>query len=116
MVNRTPDDVQNQIVSLVKDFVKKDISPIADAYDNEDIYPHELIPKMQEMGLFGINIPQEFGGLGLDFTTFAKIFEELSKGWMSVSGIIGTHHILGHIVAQYGTPVSYTHLTLPTKA
>ena len=47
MVNRTPDDVQNQIVSLVKDFVKKDISPIADAYDNEDIYPHELIPKMQ---------------------------------------------------------------------
>ena len=103
MVNRTPDDVQNQIVSLVKDFVKKDISPIADAYDNEDIYPHELIPKMQEMGLFGINIPQEFGGLGLDFTTFAKIFEELSKGWMSVSGIIGTHHILGHIVAQYGT-------------
>ena len=103
MVNRTPDDVQNQIVSLVKDFVKKDISPIADTYDNEDIYPHELIPKMQEMGLFGINIPQEFGGLGLDFTTFAKIFEELSKGWMSVYGIIGTHHILGHIVAQYGT-------------
>ena len=103
MVNRTPDDVQNQIVSLVKDFVKKDISPIADTYDNEDIYPHELIPKMQEMGLFGINIPQEFGGLGLDFTTFAKIFEELSKGWMSVSVIIGTHHILGHIVAQYGT-------------
>ena len=87
----------------MKDFVKKDISPNADAYDNEDIYPHELIPKMQEMGLFGINIPQEFGGLGLDFTTFAKIFEELSKGWMSVSGIIGTHHILGHIVAQYGT-------------
>lgn len=103
MVNRTPDDVQNQIVNLVKDFVKKDIAPIADAYDKDDIYPHELIPKMQDMGLFGINIPQEFGGLGLDFTTFAKIFEELSKGWMSVSGIIGTHHILGHIVAQYGT-------------
>tara|TARA_Y100001934_G_scaffold257985_1_gene327702 strand:- start:2192 stop:3352 length:1161 start_codon:yes stop_codon:yes gene_type:complete len=103
VVIKTPSDVQIQIVNLVKDFVKKDIDPIANSYDNNDIYPHELIPKMQEIGLFGINIPQEYGGLGLDFTTFAKIFEELSRGWMSVSGIIGTHHILGHIIAQYGT-------------
>ena len=55
------------------------------------------------MGLFGITIPEEYGGLGLDHTTFATIFEELSRGWMSVSGIIGTHHVLAHIVTNFGT-------------
>ncbi|MEE3345248.1 MAG: acyl-CoA dehydrogenase family protein, partial [Chloroflexota bacterium] len=63
----------------------------------------------------GINIPTEYGGLGLDFTTFAMIFEELSKGWMSVSGIIGTHHILSHIVATYGTEDQRTRI-LPKMA
>ena len=58
---------------------------------------------MREMGLFGITIPEEYGGLGLDHTTFAIIFEELSRGWMSVSGIIGTHHVMAHIVANFGT-------------
>ena len=70
---------------------------------------------MCELGLFGINIPTEYGGLGLDFTTFAMIFEELSKGWMSVSGIIGTHHILSHIVATYGTEDQRTRI-LPKMA
>lgn len=103
MVAQTSEEARKQIVSLVRDFVRRDVEPIANTYDNEDIYPHELIPTMRELGLFGINIPTEYGGLGLDFTTFAMIFEELSKGWMSVSGIIGTHHILSHVVATYGT-------------
>jgi alkylation response protein AidB-like acyl-CoA dehydrogenase len=103
VVNITSKETQKQIVSLVKDFVKRDVEPIASTYDNEDIYPHELIPTMRELGLFGINISEEYGGMALDFTTFAKIFEEISKGWMSLSGIIGTHHILSHIVATYGT-------------
>ena len=103
MVAQTSEEARKQIVSLVKDFVRRDVEPIANTYDNEDIYPHELIPTMCKLGLFGINIPTEYGGLGLDFTTFAMIFEELSKGWMSVSGIIGTHHILSHIVANNGT-------------
>ena len=115
MVEQTSEEARKQIVSLVKDFVKRDVEPIANAYDNEDIYPHELIPTMCELGLFGINIPAEYGGLGLDFTTFAMIFEELSKGWMSVSGIIGTHHILSHIVATYGTEDQRTRI-LPKMA
>ena len=115
MVEQTSEEARKQIVSLVKDFVKRDVEPIANAYDNEDIYPHELIPTMCELGLFGINIPTEYGGLGLDFTTFAMIFEELSKGWMSVSGIIGTHHILSHIVATYGTEDQRTRI-LPKMA
>ena len=100
---QTSEETRKQIVSLVRDFVKRDVEPIANAYDNEDIYPHELIPIMCELGLFGINIPTEYGGMGLDFTTFAMIFEELSKAWMSVSGIIGTHHILSYIISVYGT-------------
>ena len=88
-------EIRSQITTLVRDFVRREVEPIAQRYDNEDIYPQELIEPMREMGLFGITIPEEFGGLGLDYTTFAVIFEELSRGWMSVSGIIGTHHVSG---------------------
>ena len=96
-------EVRSQITTLVRDFVRREVEPIEQRYDNEDIYPQELIEPMREMGLFGITIPEEYGGLGLDYTTFAVIFEELSRGWMSVSGIIGTHHVLAHIVTNYGT-------------
>jgi len=99
----TSSEVRGQIVNMVRDFVRREVQPIADRYDNEDIYPHELVEPMREMGLFGITIPEEYGGMGLDYTTFAMIFEELSKGWMSVSGIIGTHHVLSHVVANGGT-------------
>ncbi len=95
-------EVRNQIVALVRDFVRREVEPIAREYDNEDIYPQQLIEPMREMGLFGITIPEEYGGMGLDHTTFATIFEELSRGWMSVSGIIGTHHVLAHIVSNFG--------------
>ena len=97
------DDVRNQIVSAVREFARREVEPIAQRYDNEDIYPSELIAPMREMGLFGITIPEEYGGLGLDYTTFATVFEELSRAWMSVSGIIGTHHVLAHIVTNAGT-------------
>ena len=96
-------EVRNQITTLVRDFVRREVEPIAQEYDNEDIYPQQLIEPMREMGLFGITIPEEYGGLGLDHTTFATIFEELSRGWMSVSGIIGTHHVLAHVVTNFGT-------------
>ena len=103
MTATTDPQVRNQIVATVRDFVQKEVVPIARRYDIEDLYPHHLIDPMREMGLFGITIPEEYGGLGLDHTTFAMIFEELSKGWMSVSGIIGTHHVMAHIIAGFGT-------------
>ncbi len=99
----TSNEARSQIVSLVREFVRRDVEPVAQRYDNEDIYPSELVEKMRQMGLFGITIPEEYGGLGLDYTTFALIFEELSKGWMSVSGVIGTHHIMSYIIASFGT-------------
>ena len=104
MSSDTEGQVRDQIVAAVREFVQREVAPIARRYDNEDIYPQQLIAPMREMGLFGITIPVEYGGLGLDHTTFAMIFEELSKGWMSVSGIIGTHHVLAHIVSDAGTP------------
>ena len=100
---RTSPEAQTQIVNLVREFVRRDVEPVASRYDNEDIYPVELVEKMKEMGLFGITIPEEYGGLGLDYTTFAMIYEELSKGWMSISGVIGTHHVMSYVIAQFGT-------------
>ena len=96
-------EIKNQIVNLVREFVRRDVIPVASKYDDEDIYPTELVEQMKELGLFGITIPEEYGGLGMDTATMALIFEELSKGWMSVSGIIGTHHLLASIVEKYGT-------------
>ena len=99
----TSPEIRSQMASLVRDFVRRDVDPVAARYENEDIYPQELVDKMAEMGLFGIMIPEEYGGLGLDYTAFALIFEELSKGWMSLTGPIGTHHILAYVINSYGT-------------
>ena len=99
----TSTETRNQMASLVREFVRRDVEPVANYYENEDIYPQDLVDKMAEMGLFGIMIPEEYGGLGLDYTTFAMIFEELSKGWMSLTGPIGTHHILAYVISTYGT-------------
>ena len=103
MSTNSSQEVSAQIISLVRDFVRREVEPIAGRYDNEDIYPHELVEMMVEMGLFGITIPEEYGGLGLDHTTFARIFEELSKGWMSITGVIGSHHMMSTIIASFGT-------------
>ncbi|MDE2688619.1 MAG: acyl-CoA dehydrogenase family protein [Chloroflexota bacterium] len=99
----TSTETRNQMANLVREFVRRDVDPVVNHYENEDIYPQELVDKMADMGLFGIMIPEEYGGLGLDYTTFAIIFEELSKGWMSLTGPLGTHHILAYVIATYGT-------------
>ena len=91
------------MTNLVREFVRRDVDPVVNYFEHEDIYPQELVDKMAEMGLFGITIPEEYGGLGLDYTTFALIFEELSKGWMSLTGPLGTHHILAYVISTYGT-------------
>jgi alkylation response protein AidB-like acyl-CoA dehydrogenase len=100
---------------MVQKFVRRDLEPIVAEYERDDIVPLEVIEKMKGMGLFGITIPEEFGGMGLDYTTFATIFEELSKGWMSISGVIGTHHIMAHVVSSFGTQ-EQKHRFLPAMA
>ena len=103
MTTATPEEARSQIVNLVRDFVHRDVEPVAAQLDLEDIVPHDLIDKMKDLGLFGITVPEEYGGLGLDYTTFVTIFEELSRGFMSISGAIGTHHILTYVLTHYGT-------------
>ena len=97
------EEARAQIVALVRDFVRREVEPVAAELDRDDRVPHDLIDQMKELGLFGITVPEEYGGLGLDYTTFAAIFEELSMGLMSLSGAIGTHHILTYVLTHYGT-------------
>ena len=103
MPDRIDSDTRTQIVSLVRDFVRNEVEPIAREYDDKDRFPDHLVDQMRELGLFGITIPEEYGGMGLDYVTFAMVFEELSRGWMSVSGIIGTHHIMAYVISAFGT-------------
>ena len=103
MTTATPEEARSQIVNLVRDFVRRDVEPVAAELDREDTVPLDLIDKMKEMGLFGITVPEEYGGLGLDYTTFAMIFEEISKGFMSLTGAIGTHHILTYVLTHFGS-------------
>ena len=97
------ENIREQILTLVREFVRRDVAPRAAAHDRDDTYPHELVKQMQELGLFGIAVPEEYGGLGLDHTTFAMIFEELSKGWMSITGILGTHSVMAYVLSHFGT-------------
>ncbi len=99
----TPDKVQQQIVAGIRQFVERKVIPVASRLEHNDEYPHEIVEEMKELGLFGCNVPEEYGGLGLSYTTFAMIIEELSRGWMSVVGPIGTHSVICDIINRFGT-------------
>ena len=103
LMSKVSEEARAQIIDLVREFVRREVEPVASRYDHDDIYPAELVGTMREMGLFGITIPEEYGGLGLDHVTLAIVFEELSKGWMSVCGPIGTHLLMSSIIAEHGT-------------
>jgi len=94
---------QELILSTVRQFVAKEVIPVASELDHRNEYPHELVRQMQEMGLFGLNIPEEYGGAGIDHTTFAMIFEEISRGWLGLAGVLGTHSVMCDVVARFGT-------------
>lgn len=97
------DELRSQILSTVRDFVTREVVPQADEHDHQDTYPAGLVDQMAEMGLFGLTVPEEYGGLGLDHTTYAMVFEELAKGWLSITGPIGTHSILTYALTKYGS-------------
>src|SRR5690348_2971973 len=71
--------------------------------EHRNEYPHALVEQMKKMGLFGLNVPEEFGGAAVDYTTFAMIFEELSRGWLGLAGVIGTHSVLCDVLIRFGT-------------
>jgi alkylation response protein AidB-like acyl-CoA dehydrogenase len=96
-------DVQQEILSTVRDFVDKEILPNANALEHADEYPQDIVDGMKEMGLFGLTIDEEYGGLGESLLTYALVVEEIARGWMSVSGIINTHFIVAYMLGQHGT-------------
>ena len=96
-------DEQKAITEMVRQFADEQILPNAAHYDHEDSFPDPIVEQMRELGLFGVTIPEEFGGMGLDLTTYAMIVEELSRGWISVSGIVNTHFIGAYLLMEFGT-------------
>jgi alkylation response protein AidB-like acyl-CoA dehydrogenase len=96
-------DVQTEILATVHDFVEKEIIPHAQRLEAADTYPQDIVDRMAEMGLFGLMIPQEFGGLGESLLTYALCVEELARGWMSISGVINTHFIVAYMLGRHGT-------------
>ena len=96
-------DEQEAILAMVRQFVDEQIIPEAEHYDAADEYPAPIVEQMKALGLFGVTIPEEHGGMGLDLTTYAMIVEELSRGWISISGIVNTHFIGSYLLMKFGT-------------
>jgi alkylation response protein AidB-like acyl-CoA dehydrogenase len=96
-------DEQKAICEMVRQFADEQIIPHAEHYDHEDSFPEPIVEQMKELGLFGVTIPEEYGGMGLDLTTYAMIVEELSRGWISISGIVNTHFIGSYLLMKFGT-------------
>jgi alkylation response protein AidB-like acyl-CoA dehydrogenase len=96
-------DEQRAITEMVRQFVDEQIIPNAEHYDHEDSFPEPIVDQMKELGLFGVTIPEEYGGMGLDLTTYAMIVEELSRGWISISGVVNTHFIGSYLLMKFGT-------------
>src|ERR1700750_849350 len=94
---------QRAIIEMVRQFVDEQIIPQAEHFAAEDEFPEAIVAQMRELGLFGVTIPEEFGGMELDLTTYAMIVEELSRGWISISGIVNTHFIGSYLLMKFGT-------------
>ncbi|WP_028923637.1 acyl-CoA dehydrogenase family protein [Pseudonocardia acaciae] len=108
-------DVQQEILATVKTFVDKEIIPHAQALEHSDTYPQDIVDGMKEMGLFGLTIEEEYGGLGESLLTYALVVEQIARGWMSVSGVINTHFIVAYMITHHGTPEQKAHY-LPKMA
>jgi alkylation response protein AidB-like acyl-CoA dehydrogenase len=96
-------EIQTEIVATVRQFVDKEVLPNAQELEHADAYPQAIVDQMCEMGLFGLMIPEQYGGLGESLLTYALCVEELARGWMSVSGVINTHFIVAYMIRQHGT-------------
>jgi alkylation response protein AidB-like acyl-CoA dehydrogenase len=96
-------EIQIEILSTVKSFVDKEILPYATELEHKDEFPEAIVDGMKEMGLFGLMISEEYGGLGESLLTYALVVEQIARGWMSVSGVINTHFIVAYMIAQHGT-------------
>ncbi len=102
-VETVDEEQEALILDGIERFLDRDVRPHVSALEHDDIYPDDIVEKMKEMGLFGATISEDYGGLGLPVTTYAKIIERLSHAWMSVSGLINSHLIMAAAVERFGT-------------
>jgi butyryl-CoA dehydrogenase len=103
MTARTDPALADELVATVRKFVQREVVPVASDLEHADAYPDDLVAGLRDMGLFGATIPEEYGGLGLDTVTYARIVEELAAGWMSLTGVVNTHLICATLLRLHGT-------------
>jgi alkylation response protein AidB-like acyl-CoA dehydrogenase len=96
-------DEQQAIVSIVREFVEREVYPVAEELEHRDEFPDRIVEGMKELGLFGLTVPEEYGGAGLDLMTYALVGVELSRGWMSLSGILNTHFMAVYLLKKHGS-------------
>jgi alkylation response protein AidB-like acyl-CoA dehydrogenase len=101
--NPTDDEVRREIIETVRRFVAKEVTPAAPELERDDRFPDHIVGRMRELGLFGVTIPEEYGGLGLDLLTYIGVIEELAYGWMSLTGIVNTHTMLATLLMAHGS-------------
>jgi alkylation response protein AidB-like acyl-CoA dehydrogenase len=94
---------QREIVGMVRDFVEREIIPVAHDLEHDDTYPDKIVAQMKQLGFFGFAVPEKYGGAGLDYATYAMVCEEIARGWMSITGIINTHFIVSFLIEKFGT-------------
>ena len=96
-------DTQKAIVETVRDFVEREVIPVADEMEHKDEFPDAIVEQMKKLGLFGLNVPEQYGGIGENLTTYALSVVELARGWMSLSGILNTHFMGNYLIGKFGT-------------
>jgi len=97
------DDVRREIIETVRRFVAREVVPVAAEFEREDRFPTDIVAQMRELGLFGVTIPEAYGGLGLDLLTYIGVIEELAYGWMSLTGIVNTHAMAATLILTHGS-------------
>src|SRR5262249_9507284 len=99
----TMSEEQQQMVTTIRRFVERESKPVPSRMEHRAEEAQPLAERMKELGLFGAIIPTEYGGMGVSFTTYAMIIEEICRGWMSLTGILNSHLLFAYILAQHGT-------------
>jgi len=97
------DALRSEMIATIRKFVQREVVPVVSGLERTDTYPAEIVAQMRDLGLFGITIPEEYGGLGLDLLTYIGVIEELAYGWMSLTGIVNTHTMAATLIVTYGT-------------
>ena len=103
MTVTTDPEIRRELVETVRRFIAREVIPVASDLEHADEFPTAIVEQMKALGLFGITIPEEYGGLGLDLLTYIGVVEELAYGWMSLSGIVNTHTIAAYLVVHHGS-------------